>query len=75
MVPPDGGWGWVVVAAAFICILIMDGISTSFGILVPVFRDEFNASVSQISLVNSLFTGIYFIFGKLLFILSVYKKK
>ncbi|KAK6630038.1 hypothetical protein RUM44_005436 [Polyplax serrata] len=63
VVPPDGGWGWVVVVAAFVCILIMDGISNTFGLLIPIFEKEFNASVSQVSLINSLFTGFYFIFA------------
>ena len=33
-VPPDGGYGWVVVAACFMCNLIVDGTCWSFGILV-----------------------------------------
>ena len=31
--PPDGGWGWVVCAASFLCNLILDGIAYSFGVL------------------------------------------
>ena len=25
--PPDGGWGWVIVFASFMCNLIIDGIA------------------------------------------------
>ena len=25
--PPDGGWGWVVCAASFLCNMILDGIA------------------------------------------------
>ena len=31
--PPDGGWGWVIVAASFLCNMVLDGIGYSFGIL------------------------------------------
>ena len=31
--PPDGGWGWVVCAASFLCNMILDGIAYSFGVL------------------------------------------
>lgn len=31
-IPPDGEYGWVIVAAAFICNLIVDGICNAFGL-------------------------------------------
>ena len=38
--PPDGGWGWVVVAASFFCLCVLDGISYTFGMfLVPLMED------------------------------------
>ena len=30
---PDGGWGWVVCAASFLCNMILDGIAYCFGVL------------------------------------------
>ncbi|KAL0276710.1 UNVERIFIED_CONTAM: hypothetical protein PYX00_004222 [Menopon gallinae] len=62
-VPPDGGWGWVVVVAAFYCIFVMDGIANTFGLLIPVFQKEFDTTLAEVSLINSLFTGFYFLFG------------
>jgi len=38
--PPDGGWGWVVVAASFLCLSVLDGISYTFGMfLAPLMKD------------------------------------
>lgn len=64
VVPPDGKYGWVVVAAAFYCIFVMEGITHTFSLLVQVFENEFNASVSQITLANSLTMGFSFMFGE-----------
>ncbi len=33
--PPDGGWGWVVVVASFLCNVIGDGIGYTFGVIMP----------------------------------------
>ena len=28
LLPPDGGWGWVIVISSFLCNLILDGAET-----------------------------------------------
>lgn len=48
VVPLDGGWGWVVVAASFCCNVIVDGIVMSAGMFQQAIRDEFGASVSEV---------------------------
>ncbi|KAK8721255.1 hypothetical protein OTU49_012858 [Cherax quadricarinatus] len=63
VVPPDGGWGWVVVAASFMCNVVVDGIIFSCGMLLPRFREEFNVSNSEVSWVSSLLGGFYLIVG------------
>ncbi|XP_045582526.1 monocarboxylate transporter 14 isoform X2 [Procambarus clarkii] len=63
VVPPDGGWGWVVVAASFMCNVVVDGIIFSCGMLLPKFREEFNVSNSEVSWVSSLLGGFYLIVG------------
>lgn len=63
IVPPDGGWGWVVVAASFMCNMIVDGIIFSFGSFIPVLTKEMNASEPKVSLVGSLMSGFYLIAG------------
>ena len=65
-VPPDGGWGWVIVFAAFVTNLIIDGICVSFGIMVTDLVEHFNASVAVVMLMGSLLLGVYQIVGELL---------
>lgn len=31
---PDGGWGWLVVFGSFCCMMVVDGISLSYGLLI-----------------------------------------
>lgn len=63
VVPPDGGWGWVVVAASFMCNVVVDGIIFSCGMLLPVLQKEFGVSMSEVSWVSSLLGGFYLIVG------------
>ncbi|XP_066942385.1 monocarboxylate transporter 14 isoform X2 [Macrobrachium rosenbergii] len=63
VVPPDGGWGWVVVAASFMCNLVVDGIIFSCGMLLPELQQSFNASMTEVSLVSSMLGGFYLIVG------------
>ena len=43
VIPPDGGWGWMVVFSSFIIHIIADGIVYSFGIFFVEFVDYFNS--------------------------------
>lgn len=69
VVPPDGGWGWVIVAASFMCNLIVDGIIFSFGTFLKHIVDEFKVTDPEVALVGSLQTGFYLMAGK------IYNKK
>ncbi|XP_032514558.2 uncharacterized protein LOC116768050 [Danaus plexippus] len=60
---PDGGWGWVVVFAAFLTSACADGLAYSFGILHEEFIATFNESQSKTSLIGSLFISIPLISG------------
>ena len=37
---PDGGYGWVVVAASFLVNMIADGVTFSFGVMFEEFEQE-----------------------------------
>ncbi|XP_026275470.1 monocarboxylate transporter 10 isoform X2 [Frankliniella occidentalis] len=63
VVPPDGGWGWVIVAASFMCNLVVDGIIFTFGMLQPLLVEEFGVAQSEVALVGSLQTGFYLMAG------------
>ncbi|CAH1126996.1 unnamed protein product [Ceutorhynchus assimilis] len=63
VVPPDGGWGWVIVFASFMCNMIVDGIIFSFAMFLPGIADEFGATKSQVTLVGSLMSGSYLMVG------------
>ena len=51
---PDGGWGWVIVAASFLINLVADGIPYSFGMLLQPLVSAFKSSAGLISFVGSI---------------------
>ncbi|CDW52676.1 MFS 1 domain containing protein [Trichuris trichiura] len=62
--PPDGGWGWVIVAALFANLLILDGIELSAGqALLPILSDHFSSTPSAVSLIFSLQSSFYYFAG------------
>lgn len=63
VVPPDGGWGWVVMMASFSCNVIVDGIVFSAGMFLKPIGEEFNATTPQTALVSSLLSGFYLLAG------------
>ncbi|VDP28147.1 unnamed protein product [Soboliphyme baturini] len=52
-----GGYGWIVVMATFVTYFIADGISFSFGVLLPVIEDQFHCSKSESPIVGSIYWG------------------
>ena len=65
--PPDGGWGWVVVFGSFMCNFIVDGIIMTTGMLYPKFKQEYGASNVEVAWISSLLGGFYLLVGKMLF--------
>lgn len=64
VVPPDGGWGWVIVAASFFCNLVVDGIIFAFGMFLSDISEAFNESKAKVSIIGSLLAGFYLMVGK-----------
>lgn len=63
VIPPDGGWGWIVVVAAFFSFLISDGVIYTFGIFLTDMSQTFNCSKSQVSLTGAIMTGFFCLSG------------
>lgn len=61
--PPDGGWGWVVCAASFLCNMILDGIAYCFGVMISPLCDYFDSDKGTVSWVGSLLCGVYLMSG------------
>lgn len=62
--PPDGGWGWVVVLAGFVCHLVIDGIVYSSGIFFDEFLAYFGEGYAATSWISSITFGCYLISSK-----------
>lgn len=61
---PDGGYGWVVVFASFMCNFTVDGICYTFGLFMPYFMAEFHSGKAITALAGSLLSGCYMTAGK-----------
>lgn len=62
--PPDGGYGWVIVFASFMCNMIVDGIAYTFGVFISEFVNTFGEGQGKIAWVGSLLSGMYLTAGK-----------
>lgn len=63
IVPPDGGWGWVVVFSSFMIHVIADGVTYTFGIFYTEFLKYFNDSKGTTAWVASIMVGTTFCIG------------
>jgi hypothetical protein len=63
VVAPDGGYGWIVIGASFLCILISDGILFSFGLILSELERVFDEPVAKVAWIFSIVNGISLISG------------
>ncbi|XP_031341952.1 monocarboxylate transporter 7-like [Photinus pyralis] len=59
VIPPDGGWGWVVVTAAFFSFLISDGILYTFGIFINDMSEYFQCLKSEVVLIGAITSSMF----------------
>lgn len=63
---PDGGWGWVVVVAAFLVSACADGLAFSFGLLHEEFANYFETTQAETSIIGSLFIATPLLAGPIM---------
>lgn len=51
-------YGWVVVAASFLCNMVIDGMGYSFGVMLQPLMHEFNVGAGEVSFVGSILNGV-----------------
>lgn len=57
--PPDGGYGWVIVFASFMCNMIVDGIAYTFGVFIGDLVKNFEEGKGKVAWIGSLLSGMY----------------
>ncbi|XP_076652796.1 monocarboxylate transporter 12 isoform X2 [Halictus rubicundus] len=70
LVPPDGGWGWVVLTSALVVNFLIPGTVKSFGVLFVEFLHVFKASSTAASWMPALCYFLYNSLGPLSSVLS-----
>lgn len=64
LVPPDGGWGWLVLLASVLVNVLIPGMVKSFGVLFVEFRKVFDASPAAAAWIPALCYFLYSSLGK-----------
>ena len=55
----EGWYGWLVVAASFLCVCVLDGVGYSFGVLLPPLLEELGQGRGVLAMAGSLQVGVY----------------
>ncbi|XP_043064817.1 monocarboxylate transporter 13 [Drosophila ficusphila] len=71
LVPPDGGWGWLVLLGSCLTNILIPGTIKSFGVLFSEFTEAFNSSPTKAAWIPALCYFLYSSLGPVSSILSV----
>lgn len=71
LVPPDGGWGWLVLTAAMLVNIIIAGVIKSFGIFIVYLEDAFDLKPPQLLWIPAITYFLYSFLGPASSILSI----
>ena len=63
----DGGYGWVVCAAAFAVSMVSDGIIFCYGVVMPEIIKTFDCSSGAAAFIGALQSGITYFIAMLIF--------
>ncbi|XP_017133113.1 uncharacterized protein LOC108149774 isoform X4 [Drosophila elegans] len=63
VIPPDGGFGWVIMVLSFLAQLIVDGLIFTVGILLPFIAKDLGVERTSVLFVASVQIGCYFTSG------------
>ena len=62
--PPDGGWGWVIVGAAFLTFFMTTGTMMSMSVMYVAWLEEFNTGRGVTSWIISVAVAVMFGIGE-----------
>ena len=65
LVPPDGGWGWLVLLGSMMVNILIPGTIKSFGVLFVEFLEAFEATPTAASWIPALCYFLYSSLGEL----------
>ncbi len=61
---PDGGWGWMVLLASFVNIVVVDGICFTYGMIMSEYKRVFGFNQSEVGWLGSTLAGTYLLMGE-----------
>lgn len=65
IVPPDGGYGWVIVAVCFIGCVFLDGLTFSFPLFRTPIAEDFQIDEAEVPVMAGIFLGTFYVGGKI----------